>query len=143
MNTILLKRPMMFFLLVVSFLSCRVTLVPEYNAVLEQQISNAAQASDRIYIDMLDAAPPDRKYENFRERYNGIESEINSIQLKNEARKNNVDFLVICKNLKDAFAEAKKYHKDHNSLSDGEIKAYQASLAAFWKPLYVAERGLK
>jgi hypothetical protein len=143
MQTIVAKRPAMFLLVILTFLSCRVTLVPEYNAALEEQISKAAQANDRMYIDMLDAVPAERTYEKYKERYNVVEAEINSIQLKNEARKNNGDFLVICRNLKDAFAEAKKYHKEHNGLSDGEIKAYQASLAAFWKPLYVAERGLK
>ena len=137
----LLKRPFLF--LLVLFLSCKVSLVPEYNAALEDQIAKAAQENDRLYIDLLDIPSSDRQYKNFMDRYNTIESEINTIQLKNEARRNNADFMVIIKNLKDAFAEAKKYHKDHNGLSDGEIKAYQASLAAFWKPLYVAERALK
>ena len=37
----------------------------------------------------------------------------------------NADFLVINKNLKDAFDEAKKYHKENSTLADGEAKAYQ------------------
>ena len=42
--------------LILSFLmvSCRVALVPEYNAQLEEQISKAAKATDRLYLDMLD-----------------------------------------------------------------------------------------
>ncbi len=141
--SILLKRISVIFLLISILLSCRVTLVPEYNAQLEAQIANAAQATDKLYIDMLDTPLNNRTYESFKDRYNVIESEINSIKLKNEARSKNADFLVINKNLKDAFEEAKKYHKDNSTLSNGEAKAYQASLAGFWKPLYVAEIALK
>ncbi len=123
--------------------SCRVSLVPEYNSQLEDQVTNTAKATDRLYVEMLDVTPADRKYENFQVKYNDIEVEINSIELINQGRIKNGDFLVIIKNLKDAFKEAKNYHKEHKTLSNGEIISYQATLAAFWKPLYVAERALK
>jgi len=123
--------------------SCKVMLVPEYNAQLDDQITNTAKATDLLYIDMLDVPQSKRTYDSFKERYNEIEAEINSIQLKNEGRPKNADFLVIIKNLKDAFAEAKKYHKDKTTLSDGEAMVYRGTLSGFWKPLYVAERGLK
>ncbi len=123
--------------------SCKVMLVPEYNAQLEDQITNAAKATDKLYIDMLDVPQSKRTYDNYSERYNGIEAEINSIQLKNEGRPKNGDFLAIIKNLKDAFAEAKKYHKDKSTLSDGEAMVYRGTLSGFWKPLYIAERALK
>lgn len=138
-----LKRIPVFLLVTLLFLSCRVMLVPEYSAQLEDQISKTAKATDKLYIDMLDVPVNNRTYENFKDRYNEIESEINSIKLKNEARPKNADFLVINKNLKDAFDEAKKYHKENSTLADGEAKAYQATLAGFWKPLYVAEMALK
>ena len=137
------KRIPVFLLVTLLFLSCRVMLVPEYSAQLEDQISKTAKATDKLYIDMLDVPVNNRTYENFKDRYNEIESEINSIKLKNEARPKNADFLVINKNLKDAFDEAKKYHKENTTLADGEAKAYQATLAGFWKPLYVAELALK
>src|SRR5829696_5047653 len=107
-------------ILFVLFNSCRVSLVPAYSAELEEQISKTAKANDRLYIDLLDEPKEKRSYENFKQRYNDIESEINSIQLKNEAREHNGDFIVINKNLKDAFSEAKKYHKEHVTLTDGE-----------------------
>lgn len=123
--------------------SCKVIWVPDYNAKLEDQITKTAKANDKLYIDMLDDLPDKRTYERYKEKYNDIEADINSIYLFNEARNNNNDLLVITNNLKEAFQEAKKYHKDNNTLSNGEIKAYQATLAGFWKPLYLAERGLK
>jgi hypothetical protein len=129
--------------LIFMLASCKVMLVPEYSAALEDQIATAAKATDKLYVDILDTPANDRAYHTFSERYNGIEVEINSIQLKNEARPKNGDFLVIIKNLKDAFAEAKKYHKEHKTLSDGEAIAYQATLSGYWKPLYIAEKALK
>ncbi len=131
----------LFFLLL--FTSCKVMLVPQYSEELENQIANAAKATDKLYIDIMDTPFGERNYQTFSERYNEIEAEINSIQLKNEARPKNGDFLVIIKNLKDAFGEAKKYHKDHNTLTEGEALAYQASLAGYWKPLYISEKALK
>ena len=138
-----LKKISVFLLLAFTISSCRVMLVPQYSAALEDQIANTAKATDKLYIDMLDMPLEKRAYDGLNERYNEIEVEINSIQLKNEARPKNGDFLVIIKNLKDAFAEAKKYHKQHNILTDGEAIAYQATLAGFWKPLYIAEKALK
>ncbi|MEO6188027.1 MAG: hypothetical protein ABIO82_07920 [Ginsengibacter sp.] len=131
------------FLLLFLISSCRVTLVPEYNARLETQITDAAKATDRLYIDLLGEELSARNYDRIQARYNDLEAEINSIELINQGRVKNDDFLAIIKNLKDAFHEAKEYHKEHKTLSNGEIKAYQATLAGYWKPLYVAERSLK
>ena len=144
MTRIISVRKLSMFLLLIGVLtSCKVTWVPEYSAALEDQIANAAKATDKLYVDMLDVPVNERTYTAFSERYNDIEVEINSIQLKNEARPKNGDFLVIIKNLKDAFAEAKKYHKEHKTLSDGEAIAYQATLSGYWKPLYISEKALK
>ena len=140
---IFLRRLSGLFLLTWSLLACRVTWVPEYNALLEEQIAKAAKATDKLYIDLVVVPLANWTYEIFKDRYNEIESEINSIKLKNEARPKNADFLVINKNLKAAFDEAKKYHKDNSTLSNGEAMAYQSTLAGFWKPLYVAEIALK
>ena len=141
--SVFLRRLPLVVVFILMLGSCRVTLVPEYSAQLEEQIAKTAKATDKLYIDMADVAEQGRTYEKYRERYNEIESEINSIMLKNEARPKNTDFLVINRNLKAAFEEAKNYHKENSTLKNGEIKAYQASLAGFWKPLYIAEIALK
>lgn len=138
-----LQKLSAFLFLAFIFTSCKVMLVPQYSAELDSQITNTAKATDLLYIDMLDVPQSKRTYDNYKERYNEIEAEINSIQLKNEGRPKNGDFLVIIKNLKDAFAEAKKYHKEKSTLSDGEAISYRATLSGFWKPLYVAERALQ
>ncbi|MDB5233001.1 MAG: hypothetical protein JWN76_3806 [Chitinophagaceae bacterium] len=125
------------------FSACKVSWVPQYSAQLEERIANCAKANERLYLDMLDADDTARSYTHYKDRYNDIQSEISAIRLANEARKNNAEFIIINKNLSEAFAEAKNYHKSHHILSNGEIKAYQQSIAAFWRPLYFAEKGLK
>jgi hypothetical protein len=137
------KKTLILSLVIICLSSCKVIWVPDYNAKIEDQIAKTARANDRLYLALLDALPNKRDYELYKEKYSDIESDINSIQMANEARNNNADLLVIGKNLKDAFQEARRYHKERDNLTDGEIKAYQATMAGFWKPLYLAERGLK
>ena len=143
----LLLRPtrswLLSLLILLSF-SCRIQLVPVYSAELEKQVADAAKATDKLYLQIIDADTEEqRSYAHFKDAYMQLESEINSILLKNEAREKNKDFIEIINNLKKAFAEAKEFHKTHTTLRVGEAKGYQASLAGFWAPLYVAEMALK
>jgi hypothetical protein len=127
----------------VSFTGCRVTLVPMYNSELDQQIANGAKMNDKLYLDLLASDTVKRSYDLYKDRYTEIEAEINSIQLKNEARKQNQDFLKMIMNLHGLFDKYRDEHKTHkSSLTDGEIKGYQAYIKAVWKPLLMAERGL-
>lgn len=131
------------FFLLLSF-SCHIRLVPTYNPELEQQISDAAKATDKLFLQIIDADNDgQRVYSSFKDSYLQIETEINSIELKNQARDKNANFLAIIDNLKKAFTEAKEYHHKNDTLKAGEAKAYQATLAGFWAPLYVAEMALK
>jgi hypothetical protein len=121
----------------------RVVLVPDYSAGIEAQIVNGAMLNDKIYLDLADVQPAQRQYKDFSERYSAVEAEINSIELKNEIRKNNTDMLAIIDKLKAAFNKYRNEHKKNDMLSDGDIKADQAYIKAFWKPLLIAESGLK
>ena len=143
---LLLRPPRQAWLLsLIMFLaySCHIHLVPTYSPELEQQIADAAKATDRLYLQIIDADEGNRTYAQFKDAYMQIETEINSILLKNEARDKNTDFLKIIDNLKKAFTEAKDFHKTNNTLRQGEAKAYQATLSGFWAPLYIAEMALK
>ena len=69
--------------------------------------------------------------------------EINSIELKISGQKNNKDFIVLIENIKETFVKFKKMHKEKNTLSDGIIQLNDKQMQALWKPLYIAERGIK
>ncbi len=139
----MLKKSLLLISIFIMLVGCKVKWVPDYDPKLEEQIVTASKATDKFYLDMLEDSLQNRKYEKYSQQYVLISVEMNSIRLKNEARSNNKDFVIMNKNLIDAFEEAKEFHKSHKTLTNGEIKAYRASLAAFWRPLYMAEIGLK
>jgi hypothetical protein len=138
-----LRHFLLLALLAVSIQSCRVSLVPDYSETLEKQIISAQKLTDKLYLELLTAAPAERTYESCKKKYTDIELEINSILFQNQARPKNTDMLAIVNTLKKKFAEYKEYHKTKGTLSDGEIQIYEADMMAFWQPLLVAEKGLK
>ena len=143
-GSLILKRQASFLFIVLLFLSsCKVTLVPEYSSSLEERIINVAKKNDLLYQDMLGKKEADRKYEYYIDRYNDIAAEINSMELENETRSNNTEMLEIIDNLKKAFNQYKGDHQRKIILPEGEIKVYQSQIRAFWRPLLIAEKGLK
>jgi hypothetical protein len=124
--------------------SCRVNLVSEYSQELETQIINGAKMNDRLYIDLLKCDTAKRNYQLFADRYANIEAEINSIRFKNETRKNPKSMNSIVDTLKNIFKKYENEHKDKvSALTNGEIIIYQSYIKAFWTPLLVTESGLK
>jgi hypothetical protein len=130
-------------LLWISLSACKVTLVPPYDASIEQQIVNTAKMNDRLYLDMQDEPEANRTYSKYSSKYLDIESEINSILLKNQARRQSHDLVVITNNLKTLFVQFKDQHKQATTINNADIKLNQLQIAAAWKALLVAERGLK
>jgi len=117
--------------------------VPAYDAAIEEQIVNTAKLNDRLYLQMKEETGSNRTYNKYSGKYLDIESEINSILLKNQARKQSHDLIVIINNLKTLFTQFKEKHKQDNTVGDADIKLNQLQIAAAWKALLVAERGLK
>ena len=129
--------------LILGVLGCRVTLVPPYDAAMEDQITNTARLNDALYLQMLEMKEADRKYEVFAPRYQEIELEINSIVMKTKARDHNKDLLVIAGDLQKLFVQLKTDHKTKNTLADGDIKLNQMQIGAIWTSFLVAEKALK
>src|ERR1051326_4163192 len=130
-------------LLWISFAACKVTLVPPYDASIEEQIVNTAKMNDRLYLEMKDELEANRTYGKYSSKYLDIESEINSILLKNQARRQSHDLIVITSNLKTLFVQFKDQHRQAVTINDADIKLNQLQIAAAWKALLIAERGLK
>jgi hypothetical protein len=122
--------------------SCQVRLVPQYSAELENQIINGAKMTDKLYLEMIDAPDDKKNYSLYSERYLDIESEINSILFKNQAREKAQDIIASVKILRDNFVKYKQDHKTRNTLSNPELILYNADLRAFWAPVLVQEKAL-
>ena len=131
-------------LVFLTFSACTISLVPEYSAALESQITKTAKHNDKLYIQLLNAEPNKRSFSAFSDQYTDIEAEIHAIKLKNEIRNNHEAFTGIIQNLENAFIQYKNEHKNKMSpLTDSEIILYQNYIRDFWKPLLVAESSLK
>ena len=124
--------------------SCSVTLVPEYNASLYQQIVTTAARNDRLYIDLMQADTAHRAFSQYAKRYAALEASIQSINLQYQARANNSVFLPILENIQTLFLKYKEEHKQHTApLTQAEIKVYQTYTRDYWKPLLIAENTLR
>ena len=130
------------FLLFVSAISCRVSLVPAYSEALEAQIINASKMTNMLYLEIMDAPDEKKNYALYADKYLQIETEINSILLQNEARSNSEDIVASVQKLRDAFVKAKEDHKKRNTLSNAELLVYNEQSKAFWKPVLIEERAL-
>ncbi len=131
------------FVLVLIFVnSCQVRLVPQYNAELESQIISAAKLTDRLYLQMIDAPAGKKDYQLYSEKYLDIETEINSVLFKNQARESAKDIVASVKLLRDKFIKYKQDHKIRNTLSNAELVLYNEDLKALWLPLLVEEKAL-
>lgn len=91
--------------------SCKVALLPDYNAALYQQIVSAASKNDRIYIDLLQANADERKFSLYAKRYANLETAIQSIYLQYQARPRSANFLPIIENIQTLFVKYKTEHQ--------------------------------
>ncbi|MEO6328918.1 MAG: hypothetical protein ABIO55_08300 [Ginsengibacter sp.] len=123
-------------------IGCQVRLVPQYSAELENQIINGAKMTDKLYLEMIDAPADKKNYLLYSEKYLDVETEINSILFKNEAREKAADIIKSVKILRDKFVKYKRDHKTRNSLSNPELILYNEDLKAFWAPVLVEEKAL-
>ena len=83
-----------------------------------------------------------KNYSVYSEKYLDIETEINSILFKNQARDKAKDIIASVKILRDKFVKYKEDHKSKNKLSNPELILYNEDLKAFWAPVLVEERAL-
>jgi hypothetical protein len=131
------------FLLVALLGSCKVTFVPDYDADISKQILDAAKANDLLYLELLAAPMDKRDYTDYTKEYLLIEGEINSLALRNEARKKNGEMMDIIKRLHAHFNEVRDEHRTTiKPLNDAQLKDYEEGVKAFWKVLLLAEQGL-
>lgn len=128
-------------ILVLSLFSCKVTLVPAYDASFEEQVTKTAKLNDQLYLEIQESS--NRSYSAFSARYVAVQTEISSIVMKTMAMDHNTDMLKIAQNLETLFKQFKDDHKTNDTVSDADIKLNQAQIRGVWVPLLVAVRALK
>lgn len=128
-----------------AFLSegCRVTLVPDYDDSISQEILETAKRVDKFYLDMLETTVNengDRTYNKMVDSYIEIEVELSSLLNKNKIRPLNENSIRICEITLELWVKYKEEHKEDNELSDGLIKLNRLTFSDLFYAMLVAEK---
>lgn len=126
----------------ILFTSCRVSLIPNYDAALSEEINNTAKGIDQFYLSMVELTSADsngRSYQKFAEKYVEIDVELNSLWNKNKIKPLNENSTRICEITVQLWEKYMKEHKTKNTLSDGLIKLNRKTFSDLFYAMQVAE----
>lgn len=130
----------------VIFSSCRVTLIPDYNSTVADQIEKTAKDVDLFYLKMLETTSDEndeRAFVNFTEDYVKIEVDIVALLNKNKIRPYNENSTKICELTLNLWKKYKEEHKKDNTLSNGVIKINRVYMGDMFNAMQVAENAKK
>jgi hypothetical protein len=122
---------------------CRVTLIPDYDDSISQEILETAKLVDKFYLDMLETKVNengDRSYDKLVDSYVEIEIELGSLLNKNKIRPLNENSTRICEITLELWVKYKEEHKEDNELSDGLIKLNRLTFSDLFYAMLVAEK---
>ena len=126
--------------------SCRVNLLPSYNATISEQIDHTAKEVDKFYLSMLETTTVEnegRAFNKFSEKYVEIEVELNSLLNKNKIRPLNKNSTRICEITLQFWVKYKEEHKAKNTLKDGLILLNRKKFNDLFFAMRVADEGIK
>jgi len=126
--------------------SCKVNLLPSYNAAISEQIDNTAKTIDKFYLSMLETTNTEndgRSFKNFTDKYVEIEVELNSLLNKNKIRPLNKNSTRICEITLQFWVKYKEEHKVKNTLKDGLILLNRKTFNDLFYAMRVADEGIK
>ncbi|MCH7827212.1 MAG: hypothetical protein IIC75_04440 [Bacteroidetes bacterium] len=128
---------------VFAFNSCKVTLIPNYDATIAKQIEKTTKQVDKFYLTMLETTTENnngRIFEKFSKQYVDIEVELNSLLNQNKVRPLNENSTRICEITLKLWQKYKEEHKKDNTLSNGLIKLNLKSFSDLFFAMQVAEK---
>jgi len=120
------RKPVFVSLLIcclLSFSSC-ITLVPPYDAQVNEKIRTLSKTVDKFYLNMLETTSADnngRAYQNFARQYVDTEAELNSLLTMNKVRPLNKNSTRICEITLQFWVKYKEAHKKANMINDANI----------------------
>lgn len=118
----------------------RFSFAPVYNEQIAQRVQQTSNEQDTLYAKMI--AAPDKHYYIYSLDYLRIEGELNTIVLADSLRYKAEKITFIVKNWRTKFLEYEADHRNRDTLSEGELRAYKNNLHALAQPAVVAEQSL-
>jgi len=146
MKKILLRRSIVLFYLglIIGVSGCKITLVPSFDAQIQEQIESTSKEIDRFYLQMIDLTTNSeggRSYDQYREGYINIEVELLSLLNKNKVKPLNTHSTRISEITLELWRKYKNEHKEDNSIPDGLIKLNMLAMSDLMYAMLVAEKG--
>jgi PBP1b-binding outer membrane lipoprotein LpoB len=138
-----IDRLILIIVLALLLAGCRVTLLPDYDDSIAQEILETAKRVDKFYLDMLETTVNengDRAYNKMVDSYVEIEVELSSLLSKNKIRPLNENSIRICEITLELWVKYKEEHKEDNELSDGLIKLNRLTFSDLFYAMLVAEK---
>jgi hypothetical protein len=108
---------------------CTVKYVAEYDAAIKDEIVVIAKKVDLFWGTLLDTPEGERQYDNFKDKYNEIETDIRGLHMKNEIRALNKLSTKQVKILLELWIEDRELHKKENKFSDFSAKRHRKQFA--------------
>lgn len=124
-------------------ISCKVSLVTNYDSTISEQIDNTSKTVDKFYLTMLEtttAKNGGRTFNKYVKEYIDIEVELGSLLNKNKVRPLNQNSTKICTITLNIWKTRKEEHKSLDSLSNGLIKANRKDFSDLFFAMQSAEK---
>lgn len=138
-----MKFPLYSVLSILLLISCRLSLVPNYDTAIGEQIDNTSKTVDKFYLTMLETTTiknEGRAFSKYVKEYVDIEVELNSLLSKNKVRPLNKNSTRICEITLEMWIKRKDEHKLKDSLSNGLIKLNRKEFSDLFCAMQIAEK---
>ncbi|HRG67760.1 MAG: hypothetical protein JNL65_03470 [Saprospiraceae bacterium] len=128
---------------ILIFSQCRVHLLPEFDSSILEQIDQTAKRVDKFYLELLELDPANihkRSYSSCSDSYIAIQSELNSLYIKNKIRPLNKNTLSIIEITRNLWIKYKTEHKQAQTLTNGIIELNRQSMEELFYTMRIAEK---
>lgn len=130
-------------LLAVSASGCAVKFVADYDSAAFEEILATAKKVDKFYGTLLETKAESRQYSSFSEQYVTLETDIQGMVTRNQARALNSESTEISRIILRLFTKYKEQHKTRNTYTDGNAKLDRDRLVRLFLAAASAEEAKK
>lgn len=136
-NRALLPGMLILAILLVS--GCRVQYVADYDAQMTDEILVVAKEINLFWDRLLETPATQRDYEQFREDYRRIESDLRNLVLRNEIRPMNELSTTQARNALALWQQDRELHRDNDGFSDFEARRHRDQFARIFVAMATGE----
>lgn len=129
------------FALVLTISSCAVITNPVYNSSIAQDVLNAKQQTDALYLKMQNAK--DKSFNTYAADYAVLEADINNILVKQTLRPQGKSFVTLVSNVQKLYTNYVAEHKAKTIVNNAQLAIYNQYLQEAWNIVINSENSLK